>query len=102
MRKLNKRFSGSTSIWFKRREAKAACTSAVWKSSGSGIKNRNASSQGPPEDGTPILRYRFTYMSMLEIAIHVEALVVAAFGILVSLSGIASFWAFRKIARLAG
>jgi hypothetical protein len=40
-------------------------------------------------------------MSTLEIVIHVEALVVAAFGILVSLSGIASLWAFRKIARLA-
>jgi hypothetical protein len=40
-------------------------------------------------------------MSTLEIAIHVEALVVAAFAILVSLSGIASLWAFRKIARLA-
>jgi hypothetical protein len=47
------------------------------------------------------LRYRFAYMSTLEIAIHVEALVVAAFGILVSLGGIASLWAFRKIARLA-
>ena len=51
--------------------------------------------------GTPILRYRFAYMSTLEIAIHVEALVVAAFGILVSLGGIASLWAFRKIGRLA-
>jgi len=52
-------------------------------------------------NGTAILRYRFDYMSKLEIAIHVEALVVAAFGILVSLSGIASLWAFRRIARLA-
>jgi hypothetical protein len=51
--------------------------------------------------GTPSLRYRFAYMSTLEIAIHVEALVVAAFAILVSLSGIAPLWAFRKIARLA-
>jgi hypothetical protein len=33
--------------------------------------------------------------------VHVEALAVAAFGILISLSGIASLWAFRKIARLA-
>jgi hypothetical protein len=33
----------------------------------------------PRMHGTPILRYRFYYMSTLEIAIHVEALVVAAF-----------------------
>jgi ABC-type lipoprotein release transport system permease subunit len=47
------------------------------------------------------LRYRFAYMSTLEIVIHVEALAFAAFGMLISLSGIASLWAFRKIARLA-
>jgi hypothetical protein len=40
-------------------------------------------------------------MSTLEIIIHLEALVFAAFGIVISLSGIASLWAFRKIARLA-
>jgi hypothetical protein len=40
-------------------------------------------------------------MSTLEILIHVEALVFAAFGILIALSGIASLWTFRKIARLA-
>jgi len=40
-------------------------------------------------------------MSALEIVIHIEALVFAAFEILISLSGIASLWAFRKIARLA-
>jgi len=39
-------------------------------------------------------------MSTLEIVVHIEALVVTAFGILISLSGIASLWAFRKIARL--
>jgi len=44
---------------------------------------------------------RFCDMSWLEIVIHVEALIFAAFGILVSLSGIASLWGFRKIARLA-
>jgi hypothetical protein len=40
-------------------------------------------------------------MSTLEIMVHIEALVVAAFAILISLSGIASLWAFRKIARMA-
>jgi hypothetical protein len=48
-----------------------------------------------------IFRCRFADMSTLEIMVHVEALAVAAFGILISLSGIASLWAFRKIARLA-
>ena len=48
-----------------------------------------------------IFRCRFADMSTIEIMVHVEALAVAAFGILISLSGIASLWAFRKIARLA-
>jgi hypothetical protein len=48
-----------------------------------------------------IFRCRFADMSTLEIMVHVEALAVAAFGILISLSGIASLWAFRKVARLA-
>ena len=48
-----------------------------------------------------ILRCRFTDMGTFEIVVHVEALFVAAYAILISLSGIASLWAFRKIARLA-
>jgi hypothetical protein len=51
--------------------------------------------------GTLIVHYRFAHMSLLEIVTHVEALIFAAFGILISLSGIASLWAFRKIGRLA-
>ena len=51
--------------------------------------------------GTLIVHCRFCDMSWLEIVIHVESLIFAAFGILVSLSGIASLWGFRKIARLA-
>ena len=51
--------------------------------------------------GTLIVHCRFAHMSLLEIVTHVEALIFAAFGILISLSGIASLWAFRKIGRLA-
>ena len=51
--------------------------------------------------GTLIVHCRFAHMSLLEIVTHVEALIFAAFGILIFLSGIASLWAFRKIGRLA-
>jgi hypothetical protein len=51
--------------------------------------------------GTLIVHCRFADMRLLEIVTHVEALIFAAFGILISLSGIASLWAFRKIGRLA-
>ena len=51
--------------------------------------------------GTLIVHCRFAHMSLLEIVTHVEALIFAAFGILISLGGIASLWAFRKIGRLA-
>jgi hypothetical protein len=40
-------------------------------------------------------------MSTFDIVVHVQTLAVGAFGILISLSGIASLWAFRKLARLA-
>lgn len=64
---------------------------------------RLASSDRKAEDphGTLIVHCRFADMSLLEIVTHVEALIFAAFGILISLSGIASLWAFRKLGRLA-
>ena len=40
-------------------------------------------------------------MSTFDIVVSMQALAIGAFGILISLSGIASLWAFRKIARLA-
>jgi hypothetical protein len=40
-------------------------------------------------------------MSTFEFVVSVQTLIIGAFGILVSLSGIASLWAFRKVARLA-
>jgi hypothetical protein len=51
--------------------------------------------------GTATCSYRFPKMSTFEIVVSVQTLALGAFGILVSLSGIASLWAFRKVARLA-
>jgi hypothetical protein len=51
--------------------------------------------------GTLVVRRRFADMSSLEIVIHATILILAALGILISLGGIASLWAFRKMADLA-
>jgi len=45
--------------------------------------------------------YRFPKMRTFDIIVHVQTLAVGAFGILISLSGIASLWAFQKMARVA-